>query len=65
MSPIGSNGDIVGFRERLELRRSNAAQRHRNRYRERKTGQCSVEALTDAQQGLIDYEEEFEVFHDV
>lgn len=43
----------MGFRERLNLRRSNAAQLHRNRYRERKTGQ-------DGAAWLADYEAEID-----
>lgn len=35
------------LRAGLELRRSNAAQRHRNRYRERKAGQDGAEWLAE------------------
>lgn len=52
------------LRHRLGLRSSNAAQPQRNRYRERASGQDPTEALTEAQQGLIDYEEEYELFGD-
>lgn len=39
----------MGFRERLELRRSNAAVPHRNRYRERKSGQAAWLAEYEAE----------------
>lgn len=39
------------LRHRLDLRKSNAAQRHRNRYRERKAGQ-------DGAAWLAEYEED-------
>ncbi|MBF4194621.1 hypothetical protein [Mycolicibacterium phlei] len=45
----------MGFRERLELRRSNATVPHRNRYRERKAGQ-------DGADWLAEWEEEIEVW---
>jgi len=50
------------LRHRLELRRSNASSPHRNRYRERVLGQDPTEALNEVQQGLIDYEEEYELY---
>ncbi|MBB3752503.1 hypothetical protein FHT44_005015 [Mycolicibacterium sp. BK634] len=50
------------LRYRLGRRSSNAAQPHRNRHRERKSGQDGTEALTEAQQGLIDYETDHEVW---
>lgn len=46
---------INAWRHRLDLRRSNAATRHRNRYRERKSGQ-------DRAEWLADVEAEFEVW---
>lgn len=49
-------------RRRQELRRSNAAAPHRNRHREHKTGRDRVAAITEAQQQLIDAEEEIEVW---
>ena len=52
------------IRRRLELRRSNAAVPHLNKFRQRKSGQDPTDALNDVQQWLIDWEEGNEVYGD-
>lgn len=50
------------LRYRLGLRSSNAARPHKNKHRIRKAGGDMTEAATEAEQGLMDYEELWEVW---